>query len=328
MKLNILDRFRRQETAIKEACDNLPIGICLATSGGVPRLTNHIMQELVSEITHGHLANALVFWQELSDFQKNDLCEKIDFTENPTIYFTDGKIYSFSKRGIQIQEQDAIEILATDITEQYSLTQELERENATLRDQTKQLNDLMKDIASINRDEEVLESKMRVHYEMGRVVLASHRFLSGEMHLDKDELLEMWDDVLLGLENPLFSEKESFDFWEEICSMMKNGGCNVTYHGEMNTDDDMVISLIREGMVNAVRHGHATNVHVEGTVENRDNKKFCEITITDDGVGIDDEIHKGGLNSLCDKLAERNGELKLYNNPAGKGTVLEACWEE
>lgn len=316
------------EKSIREACNNLPIGICLSgTISGIPRLTNFRMQELAGMITGNHLANAIVFWNDLETFDKNAKAKKISFTETPTVELITGEIINFTKQELEIKGGKYTEILATDVTEQYKVSLQIAAENDHLRMKTAQLNELMKNIASLNRDEEVLESKMRVHYELGRVVLASRQFLAdhGEA-TGKEELLEMWDDVLKGFENPLFSEKTSFDLLAELRSMAENNGCELKFEGNVDAENELVVEIIREGLVNAVRHGKATEVSVvTQTKQVSEHTRRCNIMIVDNGEGFDKaEMRQGGLSSLESKLKENGGELSLYNRAVANGAILEA----
>lgn len=314
---------------IREACNHLPIGICVGTEEGIPRLTNEKMQELAHIISGKNVANTLVFWQDLEDFQGNDGADDVVFTDTPSIRLKDGRIINFTMRDILIKNIRHKEILAIDVTDKYELSQKLKSENELLKKQAQELEELRDHIATLNRDEEVLEQKIRVHYELGRVVLSSRRYLMGETSVDKEELMDMWEEALGVFENPLFSEKASYDFIGEMKAMAKGNGCEMEFDGPFDQENDLFMAVVREGLVNAVRHGSATVVKVVCR-KLSDSEKIAgqdtyNLMVVDNGKGLpEDDGHKGGLNDLEFQIRENGGSIKLYNRPNGLGTILEA----
>ena len=316
---------------IRDACNHLPIGICVGTLEGIPRLTNESMRQLALDICGKNITNTVLFWQDLEKFQGNDKAVRVDFTDTPSIKLNDERIINFTQRDITIKNIKHKEILASDVTDKYEMTQKLKSENELLRKQAEESDRLRENIATINRDEEVLESKMRVHYELGRVILSSRRYLTGETSVDKSDLMDMWNQALGVFENPLFSEKASFDFIGEMQAMAQSNGCTMNFEGVFDTEDELMMTVVREGLVNAVRHGGATEVNVICT-KSRDTKRLSEehktiyyLQVIDNGCGMkDDKIHKGGLEDLQARLKENGGNMRLYNRQNTSGTILEA----
>lgn len=327
-KINI---YTREGRIIKAACNSIPMGICIGTMEGIPRLTNEEMQHLSMTIFGSNLTSSIVFWNDLENFTESPNAEKVSFTDTPSIKLADGRIYNFTKRVIRIKHIMHEEILASDVTDKYELSEKLKSENALLKKQAEELDKLRENIATLNRDEEVLESKMRVHYELGRVILSSRRYLMGEDSVEKKELLEMWDHALGVFENPLFSEKASYDFIAEMKAMAQSNGCTMNFEGVLDFEDDLMMTVVREGLVNAVRHGGATEVNIVCN-KARDNKKLSEehrnmyyVQVVDNGKGLSgDKVNKGGLEDLTARLKENGGNMRLYNRSDASGTILEA----
>lgn len=315
-----------EEKLIKEACNHLPIGICIGTMEGIPRLTNEKMQELAKIVCGASLVNTEVFWHDLERFEGNAAAEKIRFTDTPSIKLKDGRIYNFTHKTVVIRNSDHVELLARDVTERYELSEQIGHENEQLKLQAEQLDKLRENIATLNRDEEVLESKMRVHYELGRVIMSSRRYLMGTSNIEKKQLIDMWKDALGVFEDPLFSEKASFDFIGEIKSMAESNGCRLTFEGKFDSDNDLLVAVVREGLVNAVRHGSATEVCVKVETIRCGIESECgeqlRLTITDNGIGLKEKHGRGGLADLEAKLAEHNGVLGLENRQDAIGACL------
>jgi len=82
-----------------------------------------------------------------------------------------------------------------------------------------------------------------------------------------------------------------------------------------------ILRIIRELVVNAIRHGSATAVKVAGTIDS--DKLLC--SVTDNGQGFDPDSAPGilqghfGLQGIRERIDELSGEFTLVSSP-GKGT--------
>ncbi|MEV6426392.1 GAF domain-containing protein [Nocardia sp. NPDC051463] len=80
---------------------------------------------------------------------------------------------------------------------------------------------------------------------------------------------------------------------------------------------DDVEAVLREAVSNVVRHAHATTVSIELRV--RDD---VTIEVTDDGIGVPDDIaRRSGLANLAARAEQAGGSFSIENRPEG-GTVL------
>lgn len=79
--------------------------------------------------------------------------------------------------------------------------------------------------------------------------------------------------------------------------------------------------MIRELAVNAIRHGHATSIHVAGCIEN--GRLLC--SVRDNGEGFDPASAPGpeeghfGLQGIRERMEAANGSVEIESSP-GKGT--------
>ena len=84
-----------------------------------------------------------------------------------------------------------------------------------------------------------------------------------------------------------------------------------------------VLRIIRELVLNALRHGHATKVWVAGSFENG-NLLF---SVTDNGCGFDPDLAPGvlqghfGLQGVRERVLQLEGELTIESE-VGKGTRI------
>ncbi|MBJ8347040.1 GAF domain-containing sensor histidine kinase [Antrihabitans sp. YC2-6] len=76
-------------------------------------------------------------------------------------------------------------------------------------------------------------------------------------------------------------------------------------------------AVVREGVSNAVRHGHAGAVTVSVTVDDN-----LTIEVVDDGIGIPDNITPSGLNNLAARARDVGGTYSIGSTAEG-GTKLQ-----
>lgn len=89
-----------------------------------------------------------------------------------------------------------------------------------------------------------------------------------------------------------------------------------------------LLRIIRELVINATRHGKATNIQVAGTLEG--NRLLC--SVRDDGVGFDPDNAPGillghfGLHGIRERASQIGGAFSISSSP-GKGTYARITLE-
>jgi signal transduction histidine kinase len=91
------------------------------------------------------------------------------------------------------------------------------------------------------------------------------------------------------------------------------------------TDDTahVLMRVVRELVMNAVRHGKASAVRIAGTLDNG----FLRFSVSDDGCGFDPETCPGvmqghfGLQGIKERICQFSGEMRIYSTP-GKGSKV------
>ncbi|MBR3820778.1 MAG: sensor histidine kinase, partial [Kiritimatiellae bacterium] len=92
------------------------------------------------------------------------------------------------------------------------------------------------------------------------------------------------------------------------------------------TDDTahVLMRIIRELVLNAVRHGEASSVKIAGSLENGDTLLF---SVSDDGCGFDPQTRPGvaqghfGLQGVRERVNQFDGEMNIESTP-GKGSRI------
>ncbi|WP_405769988.1 GAF domain-containing protein [Streptomyces sp. NBC_01538] len=84
-----------------------------------------------------------------------------------------------------------------------------------------------------------------------------------------------------------------------------------------HTVADEVVAVLSEALSNVARHAHTPSAEIALVVRN----ERLTLTVTDNGVGIGDGGHSGGLRNLGERARNLGGELTLTTPPEG-GTLL------
>jgi signal transduction histidine kinase len=101
-----------------------------------------------------------------------------------------------------------------------------------------------------------------------------------------------------------------------ILTTYKNIGISIQTAGSLPHDKalaEIFVAIIREGITNAIRHGHCTKVQIQ--MLNEHNKNI--LNITDNGIGCSKSpVFGTGLTGIATRLEAFNGILKIKVQPA------------
>lgn len=98
---------------------------------------------------------------------------------------------------------------------------------------------------------------------------------------------------------------------------------NVPREALSDSDAHVVLRIIRELTVNAIRHGHASYVKIAGELKDG----FIKFSVRDDGCGFDPETANGpeqghfGIQGIRERVTAINGSIDIRSVP-GKGTRI------
>lgn len=298
--------------SVREALDNLPSALCFSDENGIPLLTNRRLYEL-AEDAMGHIfRNAGEFWRELSGFTSGNGLECVQNGERPTLLWPDGSLWQFSRTELCLSGKRYIQTTGTDITKHDRLSRELTENNTILSNQRKRLKKLMDELVWLQREEEILASKMRIHSELGRCLLVSRRLLIQDHDKDAAQVLSLWKEMIGSLEHGAGGGGQGRD--SSLSQLMDAAaalGCAIEWKGEPPKNEAetyLLMTAVREAAVNAVRHAGADRLIVELWEEN--GIFFAEIT--DNGTARPASITEGGgLQTLRRWVEQAGGALEV-----------------
>ena len=131
----------------------------------------------------------------------------------------DGRAWHLEKRTFTNESGNrCTQYIATDVTELHENRVELQEENAQLRRVQSDLQVLSANVVTVTREEEILNTKMRVHDEMGRCLIAAQRYLQegSDESIPDFEIRYTGDNVINGIaEAGQSGVKQSLSVWGE-----------------------------------------------------------------------------------------------------------------
>lgn len=147
---------------------------------------------------------------------------------------------------------------------------------------------------------------------------AASRILSACRQELKDCL---WDLRSNALDEPELSAAIRTTLQPHIDDERLSVRCNLPYNLLHDTAKHALLRIVRELVVNALRHGSATHVRIAGCIDNN----HILVSVSDNGCGFEPSTAPGilqghfGLQGIRERIAELHGNIKLKST-VGKGT--------
>lgn len=304
--------------SIKEAFDNLPTGVCFFNNAGIAILCNKAMQRFSFSVCGRDV-------QIIADIEE---CFADDFLptggvikEGTTFVLPGGTVWKLAKRNFTHESGNTYtEYTATNITKLYNNREELRQETEHLRKVQEELKTLSANVVAITREEEILNTKMRVHDEMGRSLLAIQKYLKADSaEKIPVSIVESWQKAVSMLKyNNDTTDEDMLLQIRKTCESIKLDFVQV---GELPQEENtayILICAIRECVTNAARYAEATKLYAEFI----ENETTASVTVTNNGIPPTEEISEGGgLSSLRSRVERFGGEMLVQSLPEFRLTV-------
>lgn len=309
-RIRIIRRSELSLVSIKECFDTLPAGLCVYFPEGLAKIVNPSMSRICRDATGSSLANAASFWQQLTE---STLPCSVSGGEKPIIRLPDGRAFSFARYEAALDGAPVYELIASDITEEYRLTEELEEKQARVKAINTRLKALHSELKYVIMEKEVLQIKVRIHDNLGQALLLARRWLSDPSGTDFDELLRMWRD------NIRLLEQEDREEWQTPyfvnCQRAKMLGVRLNIEGTLPTEDPLI------PVIDTAIAVHTTNVrrHADGdcaVIRVTDTGSAYELRFTNNGTPpAKDMKPAGGLRNVARAAAEIGGSMTFRAEP-------------
>ncbi len=296
-------------SSVKESLDYLHTGLCFAYKNGMVMLLNHRMNDLSHTIFGRDLQNANAFWESLKDGEIQAGVARLIMGENPTFRLPDQTVWTFAREEIE----GITQLTAAETTRLHQLTEELKEKNAELSVMNERLRKYGENVDKLTREKERLETKARIHRELGQTLLLTRRYLQGESENTQELLAGLKRNIAM-----LRLESESPKNDEPLAILLNaahSAGIEVRITGQMPQQEDanrLFFEAATEALTNAVRHADAKTLHI---VFSEDSAAYC-VCFTNDGSKPQNKIVEGGgLGALRRKTEQIGGTMEVLQQP-------------
>ncbi len=287
----LLQQWRYSKTtitrsSIKEGIDQISSGLCFYTDDGRVVLMNSRMSELSFALTGQDLQNAQDFWDTLSGGEVLPEIQRLSYGSRPNFRLPDGSVWTFHYERLDGFHQ----LLASNTTQIQSITDELREKNIALAALNLRLRQYGENVDALTRSRERLETKVRIHGELGQALMATRRYL---MDADSVEApLEQWKRSIAMLRKEAGSQKAE-DPIEILSKAAHAAGIRLQIRGELLQDTAyrrLFLLAASEAMTNAVFHANAKNLFIDLTEDG----SCWEMRFTNDGAAPAGPVTEGG----------------------------------
>lgn len=296
-------------SSVKESLDYLNTGLCFAHKNGMVMLINHRMNNLSHAIFGRDLQNANRFWENLSNGEIQSGVTRLSMGANPSLRLPDKTVWTFAHEVID----GIIQLTAAETTQLNKLTEELKEKNAELSVMNEHLRKYGENVDELTREKERLETKARIHRELGQALLLTRRYLRSESD-NPQELLNMLkrNIAMLRMESESPKNDKPLDM---LMKAAHSAGIEVLITGQMPKQEDanrLFFEAATEALTNAVRHADAKMLRIAFSEDNT----AYSVCFTNDGNQPQNKIVEGGgLGSLRLKTEQIGGTMEVLYQP-------------
>ena len=309
---------RLKRSAIKEAFDNLPCGICFFSENGLVTLCNRTMHRLVFALTGRDLQLLSELRIAVSPSPDNGSAGD----DGGAVLLPDGGAWLFAEHYVVGGDGRVyIQFTASEVTELHRAAQELAAKNCELAEMAENMERISRNVVAIAREEEILSMKMRIHNELGSDTLKTRQYiLSGCPAQRKTELLSCWRRTLSQLSGGIEQECDS-DLYSELQETASAIGAEIELEGELPPEHGaagLIVAAVRECLTNMIRHAGGTVLHVKAAFDD----SAAAAVITNNGSVPSAPITEGGgLGALRVIIEKAGGAMTVLSEPYFSLTV-------
>ena len=319
--LACLFRWRRghlTQTSVKEGLDQLPAGLCFHVRDGQTRLVNRRMDQLSLALTGEPLLNGEAFWDRL---ERGDVLPEIVRLSGSgagavLLETPDGLVWRFERRILQVDGEDFVQLIASDVTQEQTLNLRLQEENLRLADMNSRLRRYGEQIRQLTREKEALDAKVRIHDEFGQALLAARRLVMMSSDCaQRSEVLRLWRRSLALMEGA-DNAGDTQTGLDGLIAAAKAIGVQVRLTGDALPEDAACMTLIgaaaHECLTNTVRHAGGAELCIRVS---RQDGWICAVFTNDDRPPRGEIWEGGGLTALRRLVEDAGGRMLVKSAP-------------
>ncbi|MGN1299216.1 MAG: hypothetical protein ACI4UE_04470, partial [Candidatus Scatovivens sp.] len=205
------------------------------------------------------------------------------------------------------------EIIAFDITEEYSLKKELDEQNKKIKLNNKELVSSMENIENLEKEKNLLKIKNKYHDLLGQNLSVLQQYLNREEIKQEnfDEIKFMIKKMFIDIED---TEDSNINL-QNLIKIHKKNGTNIIIKGKLPENEKQAkvfFEIIREATTNAIKHAGSSKIFVEI----KETLEETYMVITNDGKKPNEFITENeGIKGMRRKVEEIKGYFYVSTVP-------------
>lgn len=205
------------------------------------------------------------------------------------------------------------EVIAFDITEEYSLKKELDEQNEKIELNNKELVSSMENIENLEKEKNLLKIKNKYHDLLGQNLSVLQQYLNREEIKQEnfDEIKFMIKKMFIDIEDT----EDSNTNLQNLIKIHQNNGTNIIIKGKLPENEKQAkvfFEIIREATTNAIKHAGSSKIFVEI----KETLEETYMVITNDGKKPNEFItENGGIKGMRRKVEEIKGYFYFATVP-------------
>ena len=205
------------------------------------------------------------------------------------------------------------EVIAFDITEEYSLKKELDEQNEKIKLNNKELVSSMENIEKLEKEKNLLKIKNKYHDLLGQNLSVLQQYLNRE-----EIKQENFDEIKFMIEKMFIDIEDTEDPNTNLQNLIKihqNNGTNIIIKGKLPKNEKQAkvfFEIIREATTNAIKHAESSKIFVEI----KETLEKTNMVITNDGKKPNEFITENeGIKGMRRKVEEIKGYFYVSTVP-------------
>lgn len=282
--------------SIKEAVDTLDFGLLFYRQNGTIVLSNQVMHSLIWNLYNKRYYDA----HDLLKQWSQDFPERTILLDDVSWKY---EIQSFQNFNL---------IVIFDISEHKKENDKLYQKEKELKIRNQELNQMLNDLETICKTNELIRMKNRVHDILGQRISILLRTIREHQDPDIALLKEFSNDIIQELKN--ISDDCEYSL-EMIVKDFESLGLQFETIGTLPKDKNIqktFFEIALESTTNAIRHGYATCIHIE-SLETDTN---YQLKIQNNGIIKENPIVEGGgITNMRRKMNDLHGSFTYDTDP-------------
>ncbi len=297
--------------SVKEAIAELPVGLCFYDETGRILLLNEQVANDCKELTGMPLYDGNAFWSSVSEGKVIGGVTVTQSEGSLIVERADGRVTLCKRIAHDMGGKRVCELCGTDVSREFALKKEIEQKNENLRKMNLRLRKYGGIVAEVTREKEVLGARIKVHSNLGSLILRTKKALT-QGEFDRALLISEWNDIL----SLIFAPDDEQDKFAEADKTAASVGVRIFYDGKRpkkgTQAEKIFANAVFECVTNTARHADGTELYVTMTESDTE----YAVTLTNDGKQPEQEIKEGGGLSSLRRVAENaGGQMTITSVP-------------